>query len=156
MVDESWLSPVERAIREAMQAGMFDNLPGFGKPLQWSEAEAYTPEDKRLAYKIMQENDVAPDWMMLGASIEEQQQRLRRELARGWSAYRGALADADRVGDLGRRSRVTRGWERLVMTFQEAFDQYNYAVMNYNLKVPPGVPQRHFMGLDDEVKRLEK
>src|SRR5215469_3828915 len=37
----SWESFVERQIREAQEAGAFDNLPGFGKPM----AELDEPED---------------------------------------------------------------------------------------------------------------
>ena len=37
----SWESFVERQIREAQEAGAFDNLPGFGKPL----AELDEPDD---------------------------------------------------------------------------------------------------------------
>ena len=35
----SWESFVERQIREAQEAGAFDNLPGFGKPLDLDDAD---------------------------------------------------------------------------------------------------------------------
>ena len=43
---------VETIIREAMERGEFDNLPGKGKPI---DLTAYfdTPEDIRMAYSIL-------------------------------------------------------------------------------------------------------
>jgi Domain of unknown function (DUF1992) len=38
----SWESWIEQQIREAREAGLFDNLPGAGKPLA-SLAEGYDP-----------------------------------------------------------------------------------------------------------------
>ncbi|HEV3024711.1 MAG TPA: DUF1992 domain-containing protein [Pirellulales bacterium] len=37
--DVTWESFVERQIREAQEAGAFDNLPGFGKPLELLEPD---------------------------------------------------------------------------------------------------------------------
>jgi hypothetical protein len=149
-------SPVEQAIRKAMREGLFDNLPGEGKPLKYDwEENPNTPDDKRMAYKIMQDNDIAPDWMMMGDVLAHQQQKIRREIAKGLRAYRGTLHDADQQGDLGKRSRANRTWERLLQIFDEAVEQYNRNVLTYNLKVPPGVPKRHYMDIRQEVAKLE-
>ncbi|MGC8938442.1 MAG: DnaJ family domain-containing protein, partial [Thermodesulfovibrio sp.] len=40
----------EEKIREAMQQGIFDNLPNKGKPLELEDF-SWVPEDLRLAYK---------------------------------------------------------------------------------------------------------
>lgn len=149
-------SPIELAIRKAMQEGLFDNLPGAGKPLNydWDE-NPHTPGNKRMAYKIMQDNDIAPDWMMMGDVLTHQQQRIRREIAKGLRAYRGALHDADQQGDIGKRSRANRTWERLLQLFDEAVEQYNQNVLTYNLKVPPGIPKRHYMDIQRELAKLD-
>ncbi|WP_251555270.1 DUF1992 domain-containing protein [Neobacillus muris] len=42
----------EERIKKAYQEGEFDNLPGFGKPLQLEELSGI-PEDLRMAYKIL-------------------------------------------------------------------------------------------------------
>ena len=51
---------VEAIIREAMERGEFDNLPGKGKPI---DLGAYfdTPEEVRLAYSILKNADVLPE-----------------------------------------------------------------------------------------------
>jgi hypothetical protein len=42
----------ERKIREAMEEGEFNNLPGKGKPLDF-EDETWIPEDLRVVYKFL-------------------------------------------------------------------------------------------------------
>jgi DnaJ homolog subfamily C member 28 len=153
----SYLSPVEHAIRQAMKDGLFDNLPGEGKPLNLGgDHDPNTPEDQRMAYKIMKDNDIAPDWMMLRAFLDEQQVRIRRELARGLKAYQNTLHEADRHGDIGKRSRANRTWERLLRMFEDAIHQYNNQVMLYNLKVPPGMPHLSTMSLSSELANIKK
>src|SRR5215472_1038270 len=82
---------VEEKIREAMDEGKFDNLPGKGKPLNLDE-DGGVPEDLRLAFKILKNAGCLPIEMelrreiysvrqMLNAAIDEQTRReLRREL----------------------------------------------------------------------------
>jgi DnaJ family protein C protein 28 len=157
MADNLSMSPVERAIRQAMADGLFDNLPGYGKPLNWqADEEANTPYEMRLAHKIMKDHDVAPSWMMMGQALEHQEEKIRFELKRGLRAYQGTLQDAERSGDLSRRGRVTKTWERLLATFQEAAAQYNQNVLTYNLMVPPGLPRRASLDIDRELEKLKK
>ncbi|MEO0563242.1 MAG: DUF1992 domain-containing protein, partial [Chloroflexota bacterium] len=121
MADDLSMSPVERAIRQAMAEGLFDNLPGHGKPLNWRyQDETNAPREMRMANKIMQDNDIAPSWMMMGEALKRQEKRLQYELERGLRAYMGTLHDAERGGDLSRRRRVNDAWERLLGTLHEA------------------------------------
>jgi hypothetical protein len=50
---------VEQRIKEAMEKGEFDNLPGKGKPLLL-EDDSHVPEDLRLAYKMLKNADCLP------------------------------------------------------------------------------------------------
>ena len=49
----------EKKIREAMDNGEFDDLPGKGKPLQL-EDDRHLPQDIRLAHKILKNADCLP------------------------------------------------------------------------------------------------
>jgi hypothetical protein len=49
----------ESRIREAMEQGVFENLPGFGKPLDLDEY-FNTPEEMRVAYSILKSANCAP------------------------------------------------------------------------------------------------
>ena len=50
---------VEGAIKEAMERGDFDDLPGKGKPLDLSGWEK-TPEHLRMSYSILKNAGVSP------------------------------------------------------------------------------------------------
>jgi hypothetical protein len=54
-----YLKIVERKIREAVEKGEFDNLPGKGKPLVL-EDDSHVPEDLRIAYRILKNADCLP------------------------------------------------------------------------------------------------
>jgi len=49
----------EERIREAQEAGAFDNLPGKGKPLALEDA-TWVPEELRMAYHILRNAHVLP------------------------------------------------------------------------------------------------
>jgi len=49
----------ENRIREAMEQGEFDNLPGAGEPLSLEEYFA-TPEDVRMAYSVLKSANCRP------------------------------------------------------------------------------------------------
>lgn len=58
---------VEEKIREAIERGEFDNLPGKGKPLSFDDDQV--PEDKRLAYKILKNAGCVPPELELKKEI---------------------------------------------------------------------------------------
>ena len=49
----------ERRIEEALSQGVFDNLPGAGKPLEIEDL-SHVPEDMRMAYKILRNAGCLP------------------------------------------------------------------------------------------------
>src|SRR5262249_49942617 len=82
---------VEERIQRAQEDGLFDNLPGKGKPLTL-EDDSFVPEDVRLMYKILKNSNCLPIEMelrkqifnlhqLLNATIDNETRReLRREL----------------------------------------------------------------------------
>ena len=66
---------IEEKIREAMEKGEFDDLPGKGKPL---DLDAYfaTPEDVRLAFSVLKSADCLPVEVELQKEIESLKARL--------------------------------------------------------------------------------
>ena len=49
----------EERIREAQQAGLFDDLPGKGKPLELEDL-SWVPEELRIGYHILKNAHVLP------------------------------------------------------------------------------------------------
>src|SRR5215831_18291378 len=82
---------VEERIQEALREGLFDNLPGKGKPLKLDD-DSVIPEDLRLTFKILKNSNCLPIEMelrkeifnlrqMLAAAIDPETRRdLRRDL----------------------------------------------------------------------------
>jgi hypothetical protein len=66
---------IEEKIREAMEKGEFDDLPGKGKPL---DLDAYfaTPDDVRLGYSILKSAGCLPVEVELQKEIESLKARL--------------------------------------------------------------------------------
>ncbi len=58
----------EQKIREAMDNGEFDDLPGKGKPLHL-EDDRHLPQDIRLAHKILKNADMLPPELELRKEI---------------------------------------------------------------------------------------
>lgn len=65
----------EERIREAIQRGEFDNLPGSGKPLKL-EDDRHIPDDLRLAYKVLKNADCLPPELELKKEIRTAEELL--------------------------------------------------------------------------------
>jgi len=61
----------ELRIRDAMEQGAFDDLPGAGKPLDLEEYFA-VPEEMRMAYSVLKNANVPLDDALLQQMLESQ------------------------------------------------------------------------------------
>src|SRR5438132_12176555 len=104
-------SAVERIIREAMEKGEFDNLPGKGKPIDTSENPFEDP-DLRMVHRLLRNAGYAPAWIEERKSIEREFEAARTKLARGASLYRTAPSAPSPSAEAN--------WERVVKDFGEA------------------------------------
>jgi hypothetical protein len=86
----AWERIAENRIRDAMQAGEFDSLPGAGKPI---DLDGYfkLPEHLRVAFSILKSancvpaevellNEIAAFGRQLSTAPEDQQPAIRRAL----------------------------------------------------------------------------
>jgi hypothetical protein len=100
---------IEERIQKAQEEGVFDNLPGKGKPLQL-EDDSGIPQDLRLTFKVLKNAHCLPIEMglrkeifnlqqLLNAAIDAESRReLRRELnllILNLNLRRGRAADLD-------------------------------------------------------------
>lgn len=69
------LKIAEQRIKEALERGEFDNLPGRGAPLNL-EDDSRVPEDLRLAYKILKNADCLPPELELKKEIVQMEDML--------------------------------------------------------------------------------
>ncbi len=123
-------SLVEKKLREAIEAGEFDNLPGKGQPVDLTENPFEDP-DLRVVHKLLRDAGFAPAWIEERKDIDAQFEAARETLGRAWALYRpGGISQNDAA------------WKRNVNEFREKLAELNGRIKIYNLKVPAAVFQR--------------
>ena len=145
---------VDDIIHNAIENGEFDELPGVGKPLQL-EDESHIPSELRLAHRLLKQNDMTPEWIALGKSIDTMLEDTLTTLRDEYRAYRGRLGDAIR-SDIPevRHAEAEQLWASAQTHFRSAITRINAQLLNYNLKLPSGFPRRALVSPDGEFKRV--
>lgn len=147
----AWESKIEESIRKALEEA--NKLPGAGKPLKL-EDDPNVPDDMRAAYRMMKDNNIQPEWMLLGRELDEQRDDLLSTLRRVVRAYQGEMGDARRAADDDRSFRAEAAWALAQQKMGEAVQTYNKRIVTYNLKVPSGVAHRPYLDLQREIQKL--
>jgi DnaJ homolog subfamily C member 28 len=121
---DQWESIAERKIREAIEAGAFDNLPSKGKPI-----ELDTDPDPSLwmAHHLLRVNGFAPAWIEESKDIDAALNRFRRDVrnARG-------------------RAAIDELRERAV--------ELNRRILTYNLKSPSAQVHKWPLDIEAEIR----
>jgi len=130
-----WEALVERQIREAQEAGAFDNLPHQGRRLPLEDDSA--AGDRASGFRIMRNAGVAPGWI-------EADKEIRALLVQRDDLLRRAA----------RSSRLMRDRYRRELT--ELVDRTNRAVMRLNHEAPTLSQHRRPLILADEQAALER
>lgn len=147
---------IEKQIREAIERGDFDRLPGSGRPLDLSE-NPYTPADWRMAYKILQDAGMAPDWIEQDKEIRREFTALSAWLERQveWQrAKRDRLSrlPADRM--IQERERLAEAREKICVEYRERAAALNKLIDLYNLKALRADLHRERIRIDEKIKRF--
>ena len=103
----------EEKIIQAMADGLFDHLPGSGKPIEWKE-NPNTPEDWKIAFDILEKNGYKLPWIDKRKEIEESF-NLAIQTCEQNLKYQPGLARAE---------------------FFKQVEAINHKIFDYNLMVP--------------------
>jgi DnaJ family protein C protein 28 len=135
-------SMAEKMLREAIEAGEFDDLPGKGQPVDLSENPFEDP-DLRVVHKLLREAGFAPAWIEERKDVDSTFEAARQTLTRAWKIYRpGGISPNDAA------------WERNVAEFREKAAELNRRLRLYNLKVPAAVFQRRLFDADKVIEGI--
>jgi DnaJ family protein C protein 28 len=150
----------ERRIREAIEAGEFDNLEGMGKPLSTDDENPYVPEDMRVAFKVLQNSGYAPDWMTLAQDIEADLDRLRASADVHFRVLREQLKEitADTYAITRLRTEVQRLkslHKRAAARHERAIQEVNRKINTFNQTVPIASLLKVPLSVEDEMRRYE-
>ncbi len=141
-----WESLIDQKIREAMERGEFDGLPGKGKPIDTSENPFEDPE-MRLAHRMLRNAGFAPSWIEERKDIDSEFEIARKELSRVWTVQQNAMGTEHE-----RAARVR--WEKTLTLFQEQARELNRRIVAWNLKVPAAGFQRKMIDAEREIELI--
>ncbi len=129
----------ERKIKEAIDAGEFDNVPGMGEPVDLS-VDPFTPVHLRIANKVLKNARALPEWLQLEKEIQQETAAVPTGRERGLQAIRIARNAPSRE----RAAAKVRG------ELHERMDTINTLILKYNF-VAPVSAQRPFKSFN--IKR---
>ena len=138
----AWESAVEKQIREAMERGEFDDLPGQGKPLDLRR-DPNVPEEWELAFKLLKDAGFAPAWIEESREIRT----ARAELFEPFDSYLKSL----------RRSRPRRpAYEaQLCADFRKNAQELNRRIDVYNLQAPSPLVHHARIQIEQEIAKFK-
>jgi len=143
-----WRDLAEEAIEEAIRSGVFDNLPGRGKPLNLL-TNPYAPGTE-LAYQLLKDNQYTLPWISERVSLLARIQELRDEIALSWSRYAEGYGVA---GDDNQRLGLVQEWSALVISWEERIGAMNKEIATVNLKQPGDSLEILKLALNRELQR---
>ena len=143
-----WESLIDQRIREAMEQGEFEDLPGKGKPVDTSENPFEDPE-LRLAHRVLRNAGFAPSWIEERKDIEAEFEIARNQLAKAWTILKRARGSENESG-AGVR------WEQALNSFTKQVGELNGRIIAWNLKVPARVFQKRLINREAEINQIER
>ncbi len=154
----NWQSKIDREIQKAINDGDMSGAPGAGKPLDLGN-DPYTPDEMKMAFKVLRDNDILPDWIMEGRELDELREQLLRQITAAARTYQGALGDAKRATGTNRhalRHHAEVAWKRARRTIGEDVRAFNRRINALNLKLPPGLKHRPLINVEREIEKVLK
>jgi DnaJ family protein C protein 28 len=136
---------IEEIIRQAMQEGKFDDLPGKGKPLNLDQNPHQDPE-WRVAHHLLKSSGFSLPWIELLGEINENLQQARESLARSW-----AWLKSEHGSQLN-----SVEWQASIEQFGQRVQAINEQVRTYNLEVPTPRFQIPLVDLHREIEQIIK
>jgi DnaJ family protein C protein 28 len=149
MASNRWESWVEKAIQDARDRGLFDNLEGEGRPINWDD-DSLVDEDWAMAFRLMREHGFAPDWIELQKEIRTEVERARSAVLNVWLWRRQRLAGAREA----QRTTIDSEWRRARAEFTSTIAELNVRIADFNLIVPFAQLQKFRIDAEQELIAL--
>lgn len=164
----SWVEMIaDRKVRDAQEEGLFDNLPGKGRPLNL-DIDSRLPPEIRIANQLMRDAGVLPEWIEMEKQIRTRRQAWTErveayaqereaaetapELPGGTSVRALRQAERQRDADLLRRDDAR---ELFLLQAVRELRAQNVLIDRFNLMVPVQSRQRMRLRLREELAELE-
>jgi len=145
---DAWESLLDKKIREAIEAGEFDNLAGAGQPIDLSE-NPFEDTDWRTAHRLLRHAGFAPSWIEERKEIDAELEAARMVLARNWMIKLNARATPNEASAHHR-------WDLALERFQQKIRELNRRIDTWNLKTPAAAFQRNRIEVAAEIGRVRR
>jgi hypothetical protein len=142
---QSWL---DKQIEDLIGDGDVSHLPNAGQKFDWSGENPHTPEDMRMAYKIMKDADAQPEWISLGSELEAMREKILKLAVRFHADYVARRDDAERRLSAIYIKEAELRWGAAQERLTEMIKEYNSKLLTYNIIKPPQIEQRVPMTLE--------
>jgi DnaJ homolog subfamily C member 28 len=137
---------VSEQIREAMERGDFDNLPGFGKPLNLN-GNAFAG-DKEMGYHLLKSNGYVPKEIELAKEIRTEFEQAEAKVAR--LQQRSQMLRTRRVPPFPSEKRAyNMAVEKGIVEYERTLRELNRKILTLNLSAPSPMHRPMF-----EVEKL--
>jgi DnaJ family protein C protein 28 len=142
----NYAKSIDEQIKQAIQRGEFDDLPGKGQPLDLSE-NPYEDPGWRLAHRLLKENGYTLPWIDTRNRLEKDYQQAMQTLARNWQW---------RQNKLGHRGLVQaeKEWQLALEAFRNEVITLNKRIRDYNLEIPSNQFQRRQINAEQEILKI--
>ena len=137
-------SLAEKRLREAIENGEFDDLPGKGEPIDLRENPFEDP-DLRTAHRLLRNAGFAPAWIEERKDIDAELAAAQTKLTRAWALF----------GPEGKTPSDAE-WERSVKQFREQVLELQQRIRIYNLKAPAAVFHRKHIDVEKIVESIKR
>ena len=137
-------SLTEKKLREAIENGEFDNLPGKGEPVDLRENPFEDP-DLRVVHRLLRNAGFAPAWIEERKDIDLELETALAKLTRGWELFGS-----------GGQTPASAEWERCLRDFREKVVEINERIKLYNLKAPAAAFHRNHVDPDRIIQQICK
>jgi DnaJ family protein C protein 28 len=125
---------VSEQIREAMERGEFDNLPGAGKPLNL-DIDPYAG-DKAMGYHLLKSHGYAPKEVELAKEIRTEFERAGRKL--DLLRHQSRTLRSRRVPPFPSEKRAfNNAVQKAVSAYEETLRDLNRKILTFNVITPP-------------------
>ena len=147
---DDWHNLIEDLIQDGQEKGIFDDLPGRGKPLNLRKNPFAA--DMELANNLLKQNDLAPAWIMERNDIMARTEALRADIQRTWARHQQHF---QYIQDQGQRGALTISWDDACLKWEAEIVQLNKRIDSFNLKRPANRLELFKLVLERELARVE-
>ena len=124
---------IAEKIREAEARGEFDNLRGFGKPLNLDD-NLYAG-DKAIGYNLLKSSGYAPKEVELAKEIRSELERMETKLAK--LRHQGRTLRSRRVPPFPSEKRAfNNSVEKTALEYERALRELNSKILTLNVMAP--------------------